>query len=291
MKRNRNLAILALFMGWLAGQNVGIGTTTPLTRLHVAAGDLFLGEASGGTGFVFHSRAGNGYDFLQITSRASGTWEWGKGITFVRSSGHVGIGTTNPTERLHIEGNLRLQGAFMPGNNAGMSGQILRSAGAGVPPYWASVGGIIAGHYAYNSTGNVCVNTATWTTHPGVSTTLSLQAGDIVYAWAQGGYMLDDDCDGVSNAGYVHIDTRIAVNGNDFPDGAWVRLSVDYSTASWALFNSFCITGRYVVTNNGNYTFALQSRRAGGGSGDNAIGAGDNTSALQSTMIIIVIRP
>jgi len=116
MKPNRILLLqLALFMGWLAGQNVGIGTSTP-------------------------------------------------------------------TERLHVAGNLRLDNAFMPGNNAGMSGQILRSAGAGVPPYWASVGGIIAGHYAYNSTANVCVNTTTWTTHPGVSTTLSLQAGDIVYA-------------------------------------------------------------------------------------------------------------
>ena len=126
-------------MGWLAGQNVGIGTTTPLTRLHIAAGDLFLGNAAGNDGFVFHARAWTGYDFLQITSRTGGTWEWGKGITFVRSSGNVGIGTTAPTERLHIEGNLRLQGAFMPGNNAGSPGQVLRSAGPGTPPTWQTV--------------------------------------------------------------------------------------------------------------------------------------------------------
>ena len=36
----------ALMMGtWLAAQNVGIGTTTPLTRFHVAEGDIFLGDA------------------------------------------------------------------------------------------------------------------------------------------------------------------------------------------------------------------------------------------------------
>lgn len=50
---------------------------------------------------------------------------------------NVGIGTATPTERLHVQGNLRLEGAFMPGNNPGTLGQILLSQGAGVPPIWA----------------------------------------------------------------------------------------------------------------------------------------------------------
>jgi hypothetical protein len=100
----QNWVVAALAATWLAAQNVGIGTTTPITRLHVAAGDIFLGEAAGANGFILHSRSGAGYDFLQITSRTAGSYEWGKGITFVRSTGNVGIGTTTPQNRLHVSG-------------------------------------------------------------------------------------------------------------------------------------------------------------------------------------------
>jgi len=49
---------------------------------------------------------------------------------------NVGIGTSTPTERLHVAGNLRLDNAFMPGNQAGAVGNILLSRGAGVAPVW-----------------------------------------------------------------------------------------------------------------------------------------------------------
>jgi len=49
---------------------------------------------------------------------------------------NVGIGTNAPTERLHVAGNLRLDNAFMPGNQAGAVGNILLSQGAGVAPVW-----------------------------------------------------------------------------------------------------------------------------------------------------------
>jgi len=50
---------------------------------------------------------------------------------------NVGIGTSTPTERLHVAGNLRLDGAFMPGNQAGAVGNILLSQGPGAAPVWA----------------------------------------------------------------------------------------------------------------------------------------------------------
>ena len=99
---SQNWVVAALAATWLAAQNVGIGTTTPLTRLHVAEGDIFLGEVAGANGFVLHSRSSAGYDYFQISTRTGGTYEWSKGITLVRSSGNVGIGTTGPEGSLDV---------------------------------------------------------------------------------------------------------------------------------------------------------------------------------------------
>jgi hypothetical protein len=55
---------------------------------------------------------------------------------------NVGIGTNAPTQRLHVAGNLRLDGAFMPGNQAGAIGNILLSQGAGTPPVWLPNGAV-----------------------------------------------------------------------------------------------------------------------------------------------------
>jgi hypothetical protein len=100
---SQNWVVAALAATWLAAQNVGIGTTTPLTRLHVAAGDIFLGEATGTHGFVLHSRSSAGYDYFQISTRTWSNYEWNKGITLVRSSGNVGIGTTSPHSAAILE--------------------------------------------------------------------------------------------------------------------------------------------------------------------------------------------
>ena len=52
--------------------------------------------------------------------------------------GNVGIGTVGPTEKLHVQGNLRLTGAFHDsGNLAGVSGQVLTSTGSGTD--WKSI--------------------------------------------------------------------------------------------------------------------------------------------------------
>jgi len=53
----------------------------------------------------------------------------------------VGIGVSSPTEKLHVVGNFRLEGAFKPGNNAGTNGQFLQSRGAGLAPIWVNAPG------------------------------------------------------------------------------------------------------------------------------------------------------
>jgi hypothetical protein len=58
--------------------------------------------------------------------------------TFVYSRGNVGIGTTAPTQNLHVQGNARLTGGLYDNaNSPGSLGQILSSTGSGIA--WTSV--------------------------------------------------------------------------------------------------------------------------------------------------------
>ncbi|MBC7904911.1 MAG: hypothetical protein H7Y27_15905 [Gemmatimonadaceae bacterium] len=54
----------------------------------------------------------------------------------IDGSGNVGIGNNAPAQKLDITGNMKLSGAFMPGNSAGTSGYFLTSNGAGNAPSW-----------------------------------------------------------------------------------------------------------------------------------------------------------
>jgi trimeric autotransporter adhesin len=59
------------------------------------------------------------------------------------SSGNVGINKINPTEKLDLNGNFRLSGAFMPNNLAGTTNQVLVSQGTGVAPIWSNTNSIL----------------------------------------------------------------------------------------------------------------------------------------------------
>ena len=53
--------------------------------------------------------------------------------------GKIGILQSNPTEALHVNGNIRFSGALMPNNLAGTNGQVLTSQGVGLPPVWQTL--------------------------------------------------------------------------------------------------------------------------------------------------------
>ena len=92
--------------------NVGIGTATPSVALDVngvvVAGNTKMGSGRNGDGTF--SLTNNGWGRLEGTS---GLAIWGDGNAYnndspqmlLNSSGLIGIGTTNPVAKLHVEGN------------------------------------------------------------------------------------------------------------------------------------------------------------------------------------------
>jgi len=114
---------------------VGIGTSSPAAKLEVeqATGGegLRIDGASGGFALVVEG----GSSYKSILRNASiGTSYFGNTAPTdgLIVEGNVGIGTTSPTQTLHIDGSARITGAIYDSNNAaGTSGQILSSTGTG----------------------------------------------------------------------------------------------------------------------------------------------------------------
>jgi hypothetical protein len=141
--------------------NVGIGTTSPGAKLEVSstgntavristdgdAGDipmLQLYRSGSSYGQMHYEASGGGSSGLHLTDFRNDT---NSHIIFntrganermrIEGDGNVGIGTTAPSQKLHVEGNARITGAYYDSNNsAGTSGQVLSAADAGTNWGW-----------------------------------------------------------------------------------------------------------------------------------------------------------
>ncbi|NBU58525.1 MAG: hypothetical protein EBS23_01860 [Betaproteobacteria bacterium] len=155
--------------------NVGIGTTNPVAKLHVANGAIRLDNSQSltwtGTGGWNGSTTGtqifkysdnnlyfDTYDGSHVFRRASSAESMR-----ISSTGNVGIGTTAPAHRLHVVGNARVDGVVYVNNtnfsiaHDGSNASINNYAGAQL--WYNQVGTADAGlAYRYHATtGNAAV--------------------------------------------------------------------------------------------------------------------------------------
>ena len=95
------------------GGNVGIGTTSPSSKLHVSSGRITITAASSGQYDLIrlenNSSSANGAigvnssGFMYLSNTTGGTQHF-----VLDSNGNVGIGTTSPSQKLQVSGDLLL---------------------------------------------------------------------------------------------------------------------------------------------------------------------------------------
>ena len=165
----------------------------------------------------------------------------------------VGIGITVPTERLHVNGNVRFSNALMPNNLAGTTGQVLVSQGAGVAPIWQAAASILKAYSVFAT--RTTINSTTWTDVGGLSQTITTTGPAIFIITTYGSLEI------ISSAYYqCGAEIRILQNGvlvpNAFQSHDWFD-----EASSAGTINHWSFQTLVTVAAAGTYTFKIQAHK------------------------------
>jgi hypothetical protein len=138
---SRNVAVGTYAIGLTQGDdNLAIGYAAGYNRVGGtnagSSGSIYIGSLTYANGINSVNEIVIGTNAI---SGGSNTVVLGNdSIVTTQLKGNVGIGTTSPTEKLHVSGNARVTGAYYDSNNsAGTSGQVLSSTATGTD--WVSL--------------------------------------------------------------------------------------------------------------------------------------------------------
>lgn len=121
------LLFLSLTIGWKGySQNVGVGTSTPNSRLEIqglsgdenSVGILRLSNTSGATHLRFGTVEGSRSWIQSYGSLPLHINRLGNNVVFNETAGNVGIGVASPAQKLHLSGNFRMDGVAVEGNSS-----------------------------------------------------------------------------------------------------------------------------------------------------------------------------
>lgn len=142
------------------GNRLGVGTTLPQTALDVQGtvrSSGFILTTSPTNGYILTSDA-NGSGTWQANGGSSGSnyWNLSPGNVGINTANNVGISSTNPSQKLDVNGTVRMTGFQLPTNPS--SGYVLTSDSVGVGTWSPSSGSTSPGgstnNIQYNNSGS-----------------------------------------------------------------------------------------------------------------------------------------